>query len=595
MKLVFDIETDGLDPSKIHCIVAKDVDTKEVYDFGPDSISEGVHLLAKAKVLIGHNIMGYDIPVIKKLYPFFKTYRSPAYVDTLVLSRLIWPDRKEKDFKLFREGKLEAPLIGRHSLESWGQRLGDKKGAFSKTTDWQEFSLEMLKYCIQDVELNYRFYLVCMNEKFSMSAILLEHKIHQICLQQTEHGFPLDEKKAVELYTKLSGRRQEIYDELVERFGQWWEAKGLVTPKRTLNYKSVERASVWANAPYTKIERVTFNPASRFHIAQRLTDKYGWEPEVFTETDEPKVDDKVLGSLEYPEAKLLSEYLLINKRIGQLAEGKQAWLKLSKDGKIHGRVTTMGAVTSRCTHQGPNTGQIPSVGAKYGTECRSLFYAPKGWKLMGCDVSGLELRVLAHYCHPWDEGKYGEILLNGDIHQVNADAIGLSRSAAKTFQYALLYGGGDEKIGSIVGGGKSEGRALKKKFFKATPAIEELRKAVQAKAKEGFIKGIDGRRVPIRHSHAALNTLLQSCGAILCKRWVVIFHEILKENGFVEGRDYKQVAFVHDEIQVLVKEELADDIGQLCIKAIELSGQYYKFRLPLTGEYKCGQNWAETH
>lgn len=595
MRLVFDIETDGLDPSVIHCIVAKDVDTKEVYKFYSDTLDEGARFLTEAKELIGHNIMDYDLRVMRKFYPDLYEDLKCKVVDTLVLSRLIWPDRKEKDFVLFRKGVLHPQLIGRHSLEAWGYRIGHLKGKFAERTDWQEFSMEMLDYCELDVEVNYKLYRLMLQQPLSDDAVDLEHEIHAVCLKQTEYGFPFDEERAGKLYAKLSSRRQEIYDELVERFGQWWEDEGEVIPKRTVNYKSVERQSVWAAAPYTKVKLITFNPASRFHISKRLMERYNWQPTEYTDTGEPKVDDKVLGSLEYPEAKLLAEYLLLQKRLGQLAEGKQAWLKLSKDGKIHGRVTTMGAVTSRCTHQGPNTGQIPSVGAKYGTECRSLFYAPKGWKLMGCDVSGLELRVLAHYCHPWDGGKYGEILLNGDIHQVNADAIGLSRSGAKTFQYALLYGGGDEKIGSIVGGGKKEGRELKKKFFKATPAIEELRKAVQAKAKEGFIKGIDGRRVPIRHSHAALNTLLQSCGAILCKRWVVTFHKLLREQGYIEGRDYIQVAYVHDEVQVLVREEIADELGKLCVEAIKLSGQYYDFRIALDGEYNIGANWAETH
>lgn len=596
MRLVFDIETDGLDPSVIHCIVAKDVDTKAVYRFYWGMIPDGAKLLSMAEELIGHNIVAYDMVVMRKFFPdLFGESLQCKLTDTLVLSRLLWPDRREKDFKLHREGRLIPKLIGSHSLKAWGQRLGDLKDSFGESTDWSEFSEEMLDYCEQDVELNYRLYQLCLKQECSQDAIDLEHDIHSICLKQTDNGFPLDEDKAVQLYSRLSTRRQDIYNELVDSFGQWWEGVGVITPKRDLRYKDVTRQSVWKDAPYTKIKRVTFNPASRFHIAQRLTHKYGWEPELFTETDEPRVDDKVLGSLEYPEAQLLAEYLLLQKRIGQIAEGNQAWLKLSKDGKLHGRVNTMGCVTSRCTHSNPNTGQVPSVNAKYGWECRELFHAPKGWLLMGCDVSGLELRTLAHYVSAWDEGKYADILLEGDIHQATADATGLSRNNAKTFQYALLYGGGDEKIGSIVGGGKKEGAALKRKYFKATPAIKKLRSAVQDKAKQGYIKGIDGRHVPIRHSHAALNSLLQSCGAILCKRWVVLFHDLLNKNGFVEGVDYQQVAYVHDEVQVLVREQVANDIGLLCIEAIRLSGQYYSIRLPLDGEYKVGANWAETH
>lgn len=596
MRLVFDIETDGLEPSVIHCIVAKDIDTSEVHSFYGETLDEGAKFLSTAKELIGHNIMDYDLRVMRMFYPIlFQGYEGKV-TDTLVLSRLIWPDRREKDFKLYREGKLHPKLIGSHGLKAWGYRIGVLKGDFAEETDWQEFTQEMLEYCKQDVEVNHTLYRLQCKQDFSQDAIDLEHEIHSVCLKQTEFGFPFDEDKAVKLYSKLSARRQEIYDDLISTFGSWWESEGVITPARSVSYKKLDRHSLWENAPFTKIKAVSFNPSSRFHISKCLIDKYGWDPKEFTETGEPKVDDSVLGKLEYPEAKLLAEYLLIQKRLGQLAEGNQAWMKLCKNGKIHGRVTTMGAVTSRCTHQNPNTAQIPSTKAAYGYECRELFHAPKGFKLMGCDVSGLELRVLAHYMAAYDKGAYGKILLEGDIHTANMHSAGLNdRNQAKTFIYALLYGGGDEKIGSIVGKGKQAGASLKNKFFKATPAIAKLREAVQAKAKQGYLKGIDGRLVPIRHSHAALNTLLQSCGAIICKRWVVTFHKLLKEHGYIEGRDYIQAAYVHDELQVLVREELADELGKLCVEAIRLSGQYYSFRIALDGEYSIGANWAETH
>lgn len=596
MRLIFDIETDGLDPTVIHCIVTKDIETLEVKSFYGETLDQGAEFLAKAKELIGHNIMDYDLRVMRKFYPDLFEGLQCKLTDTLVLSRLLWPDRREKDFKLFREKKLHPNLIGSHGLKAWGYRIGVLKGDFGEDTDWQEFTQEMLYYCVQDVEVNHILYRLCEKQSCSEDAKELEHSIHSVCLKQTALGFPFDEEKAAKLYAKLSARRQELYDGLIESFGSWWESDGVITPARNLQYKKPDRPSYWAGASYTKIRLVTFNPASRFHISKCLTDRYGWKPESFTETGVPKADDSVLAKLEYPEAKQLAEYLLIQKRLGQIAEGKQAWMKLSKDGKLHGRVTTMGAVTSRCTHQNPNMAQVPSTKAKYGYECRELFHAPEGYKLMGCDVSGLELRVLAHYMAAYDKGEYGKILLEGDIHTANMKSAGLNdRNQAKTFIYALLYGGGDEKIGSIVGKGKQAGSALKRKFFKATPAIAKLRAAVTGKAKQGFLKGIDGRSVPIRHSHAALNTLLQSCGAIICKRWVVTFHELLRERGYVEGRDYMQAAYVHDEIQVLVREDIADELGKLCVEAIRLSGEYYNFRIALDGEYNVGANWAETH
>ena len=208
---------------------------------------------------------------------------------------------------------------------------------------------------------------------------------------------------------------------------------------------------------------------------------------------------------------MLSEYLLLNKRIGQLATGKQAWLKMEKKGRLHGRVNHMGAVTSRCTHANPNMAQVPSVGAAFGVECRSLFHSPQGYSLLGADASGLELRCLAHYMAAYDGGSYASVVLEGDVHTTNQEAAGLpTRNNAKTFIYGFLYGAGDEKIGKIIGKGSTEGRRIKNKFLKKLPALKNLKDAVSLAAKErGWIKGLDGRIIPIRHSHAALNTLLQ--------------------------------------------------------------------------------------
>lgn len=587
MRLIFDLETDGLMDavSRIHCIVAYDPDTHTQYRFDPTQIEQALSLFGDAEELIGHNIMAYDLPVIEKITKwryFGKT------TDTLVISRLIWSDLQERDYIRHQKGEYPSSLIGSHSLKAWGVRLGKHKGSFNETTDWKEYSPEMLEYCANDVMVTLELFNKIQEKDYSAEAIELEHDIHRICLQQTKHGFPFDIQKAVELYAMLQDKRDALKKKLEEVFGSWWESAGEFTPK-------VTRGDYSAGCPMTKIRWVTFNPSSRDHIAKKLMEK-GWKPKVFTETNQPKVDEAVLNSLPYPEAKLLCEYLLVEKRIGQLAEGRQSWLKLEREGHIHGQVTTMGAVTSRCTHQNPNMAQVPSVKAAYGKECRSLFYAPEGWKLMGCDVSGLELRCLAHFMARYDGGEYGRILLEEDIHTANQQAAGLpTRDNAKTFIYGFLYGAGDEKIGKIIGKGAREGKKLKEAFLGKLPALNKLREGVVAASGRGFIRGLDGRIMPIRASHAALNTLLQGAGAIICKRWVVIFHQLLREHGFTDGVDYKQVAFVHDEIQVLVKEEYADKIGQLCIKAIKQAGEHYGLRIALDGEFKFGANWAETH
>lgn len=598
MRLLFDIETDGLldTVSKVHCIVARDVDTDEEYVWVGDQCREGWEFLKTASSLIGHNIMAFDIPVLEKVFNdkltelTFHDFVSIKLWDTLVMARLMWPDRRDRDFKLFRSGKLPPKLIGSHSLKAWGYRIGEHKGEFGDTTDWSEFSDEMLQYCRQDVVVNVKLFKKMEALNYSVDAIQLEHDIHQILIHQEHDGFPFDEKKAQELFVVLNERRLEIEGELTERQPPWIEETEFI-PKVNNKKLGYEKG-----VPFIKRKEIPFNPNSREHISRMLMEKHGWEPKVFTETGLPKVDEKVLSGLDYPEAKLLNEYLMLQKRIGQLAEGEQAWMKLSKNGVIHGRVNHMGAVTSRCTHQNPNCAQIPSVGAPYGKECRSLFHAPDGWVVMGCDVSGLELRMLGHFVAKFDDGKYADIVVNGDIHTANQEAAGLpTRNMAKTFIYGWLYGAGSEKIGKIVGKGRTEGERLKRKFLKNQPAIDKLRKAVGKAALRGHLIGIDKRIMPVRHEHAALNTLLQGSGAVICKRWVVAFNEMIREAGFVRNRDFRQVAFVHDEIQVLVRADLGEEIGNLCVKAIERAGEYYKLRVPLTGEYKLGKNWAETH
>jgi DNA polymerase I-like protein with 3'-5' exonuclease and polymerase domains len=348
----------------------------------------------------------------------------------------------------------------------------------------------------------------------------------------------------------------------------------------------------------TKTKVIPFNPASRQQIADRLQQK-GWKPEEFTPSGEPKVDEKILAGIDMPEAQLLTEYLMLNKRLGQLGNGKQAWLKLEKDGVIHGRVNHMGAVTSRCTHSDPNVAQVPSTGAAFGKECRELFHAPEGYSLLGADASGLELRCLAHYMNRYDGGAYGKEILSGDIHTANQNAAGLeTRPQAKTFIYGFLYGAGNEKIGQIIGKGAKEGGQIKKRFLAKTPALKKLTEALNQRLEqqqgEKFINGLDGRRIPIRHPHAALNTLLQSAGAIVCKKWYATIDNMIRHEGYT-NEEVSIVAFVHDEVQILVKKGLEDEIGAITKKAIKETELHYNFKCPLDSEFQVGTSWAETH
>ena len=608
MRLVADIETNGFldNVTVIHCIVAKDIDTGTVYTFHGSTIEEGVRFLQSADTLIFHNGISYDIPVLKKLFPWFNV-EHPKVLDTLVLARLIYSNVKDMDMGLLKKKKLHGRLFGSHSLEAYGYRLGLMKGeyaeefkqkmgdAYKHGMEWLEFSQEMLDYCVQDVVVTEALYAKLHSKNYAEMAIQLEHEIQWLMTQQVRNGFHFNEGKAAVLYSTLSQRRADLERELKDFFGSWEVKLPDFIPKRdnkTRGYK--------AGVPVPRSKIVEFNPSSRDHIADRLQTLYGWKPEKFTDGGKSMIDEAVLSGLAYPPCKLLTEYLLVAKRIAQLAEGDQAWLKLVKKGRIHGSINPNGAVTGRATHAYPNIAQVPSSSSPYGHECRELFEIPEGWSaLVGADASGLELRCLAHFMAKWDGGAYGDVLLNGDIHTENQKAAGLpTRNNAKTFIYAFLYGAGDAKIGSIVGDTDAEGKKLKKKFLKSLPALGKLVEAVKESAKKGYLKGLDGRHLHVRSAHAALNTLLQSAGALVCKKWLVTLEEELKARGLKHGwdGDYAFCGWIHDEVQIACRTpEVAQLVAELAPACVTKAGEFFNFRCPLAGEAKVGKNWSETH
>lgn len=592
MKLLFDIESDNLleDTTVIHCAVIYSFDLEKTVRFGPSEIQDFIDLLSQGTTLLGHNIISFDLPVLQKLHNW-KPSEDTVIRDTLVMSRLMFSNRAQLDVE---KRSIPPKLFGKHSLEAWGHRLKYNKGSFGdgEVKDFSVYVPEMLDYCERDVLLNLRLYNFLAKQPFTEESIQMEQDIHSICLQQEHDGFPFDVTEAGKFYGQLSQKRQRLHEELKRVFGTWIE----VEEHEFVPKASNKKRGTFKGVPYTKIKFVEFNPNSRAHIAKRLTDIHGWKPKDLTPTGDPKIDESVLSKLKYPEAQLMASSFRLNKIIGMLAEGNQGWLKLQKKGRLHGAINTMGTVASRCSHHNPNLGQVPSTKVEYGEECRRLFYAPAGFNLVGCDVSGLEIRVVAHYLYPYDDGEFAKTVLEGDIHTSNQKAAGLeTRAQAKTFIYGLLYGAGDLKLGQIVGKGVKEGKRLKENFFASVPAFKQFRDAVYKKAEKGFIRGIDGRRVPVRAQHSSVNALCQSAGAIICKRWVVEFHKLMKERGYVSGKDYQQVGFVHDEIQVLAREGLEDVVGSTAVEAISVSGDIYGVRIPLTGEYKVGKNWAETH
>ena len=492
-------------------------------------------------------------------------------------------------------------------------------------------------------------------------AVWLEHRAAWLLAKQERNGFPFNTKAIEELYVELAGRRSELLQTLTDTFGTWYQPKGgtelflhprtgkplgkyprVKYPKQGAIYKKpknkaqregrepceLDTRDYVEGAPYTPVEHVVFNPSSRDHIALKLKEA-GWVPTEFTEKGAPKVDDEVLEHVrvEDPEKQrcidLIKEYLMIQKRIGQAAEGDKAWLRyVQEDGKIHGSVNPNGAVTGRATHSFPNLGQVPGVRSPYGEPCRAAFGAEhhldgltgQPWVQAGIDASGLELRCLAHFMSKYDDGAYADVILNGDIHTVNQTAAELpTRDNAKTFIYGFLYGAGDEKIGQIVGAGKERGKELKKKFLENTPAIAALREGIQqtlvessrwvageqkVKWKRRWIKGLDGRKVHVRSPHAALNTLLQSAGALICKLWIVETEELLLKAGLKHGwdGDFAYMAWVHDEIQVACRtSEIAQQVIDIAQQAMRNVGEHFKFRCRLDTEGKMGPNWAICH
>ena len=526
--------------------------------------------------VVGHNIIGFDAPILKKVWGV--GIPTNKLVDTLVMSRLYKPDI---DLVIPEQGKAPTP----HSLEAWGYRLGSYKIGFTDfDSGWSE---EMATYCEQDVQLLeklYNFLTTTMTkEGFSLQSIQLEHEVALICRGMEDNGFMLDMPKAMVLNATLSGRMSDIEESMQQVFPPIVEER--ISEKTGKQLK----------------DKITvFNPGSRQQIAERLAGL----GVVFTKkTDKGNVivDEAVLEKIDLPEAKLVAEYLMIQKRVAQIS----SWLELvGDDGRVHGRVTTNGAVTGRATHSSPNMAQVPAVGSPFGAECREMWCVPVGYKQVGVDLSGIELRCLGHYLR---DQEWIDELLKGDIHWFNAQSFGLvergtvkddnnpehkkARNITKTLTYGVLYGAGAAKAGSIVGGNSSRGKKLIDSFINNTPGLAELKKKISKLMTKGHLPALDGRRVWVRSEHAALNTLLQSAGAIVAKQWLIESTKLLQEKGI----DAKLLAFVHDETQWEVKEDQAEEAARLIEQAATKAGEALGFRCPVDAEGKVGNNWRECH
>ena len=623
---VWDYEANGLLPevTKTNCAVIKDPrGMGESHVIDPSGVNEAHKILENYDILVGQNIIGYDLPMLKKIYNW-EPKESQIILDTLWMSKMYFPD-----------------IEGGHSAAAWGKRLGHKKIKYTPPdNDWNNYDEDQLIYCEGDVDVTINQFnkLLELLANFSWKSIVCEMKVASIIQRQMTTGFVFDFHSAEQLYAELSDREAGIEDRVRETFKPIAkfvkEVQPRVTIKKKLSsvglgyYKDTDMIPVPeftvsyldkhipTSGAFSRIEWQEFSLSSRPQIANRLT-LAGYKLTKFTPTTEkggggnPIIDDVVLkeavdsGILI---AKPLAEYFLVTKRKA-LVHGCLDKAEL-KNGlyRIHGYVDSLGATTNRMTHSSPNVAQTPATHKDkagnhilgfeggYGHEFRDLFTTKAGYTLVGCDADGLELRCLAHYM---GDKEYAETIIHGDsaigtdVHSVNMRAAGLSsRDLAKTFIYAFLYGAGDKKIGSITGGTSKDGKRLKERFLRFTPKLAALKARINGIAESrNWIRGIDGRVLRIRHAYAALNTLLQGMGAVVMKYWVVEVARVADK----EGLDWNPVANIHDEGQFEVLNAHVTRFSEICEQAFLTISEDLELKCLCTGSAISGTSWAYTH
>lgn len=571
-RIVLDIET-NTKHDKIHLVCTLDIDTQEALTWkNPQELKAYTQ---DATLIIGHNLIAFDASVLNKLWS--TKIRLTQVFDTLIVSRLIDPSRENG-----------------HSLEAWGETLGalktdyrakwlEAKGLPDKgTPKGLEFDAPVMDvledYCAQDVKVTAKLYhkLVAELEAkgFSEQSVELEHKVAAIIAQQVRNGFKLDVVYATTLIADLQGQVDRIYQQFQDKWPPY----------------EVERISEKTGKTLKPL-LVTFNPGSRQQIAEKLME-LGWKPTQKTDKGSIIVDEAVLEKIDLPEAKMFLDYLLLQKRISQV----KSWLEaLGDDGRVHGKVITNGAITGRATHSSPNLAQIPNSGSLYGPECRECWTVEKDKVMIGVDLSGIELRCFAHYLNDSEYTKaviYGKQEDGTDVHTRNQKAFGVpTRNDAKTVLYAVLYGASAGKVGSIINGSSNQGKKIIDSFERNVPAYAKLKQKVVKFAAKGWLPGLDGRRLQVRSEHSALNTLLQSAGAIIAKQWLVCFSEELKARKI----DYKMVAWVHDEVVIEAAPDVAEIIKEVVVQSATRAGEVLNFRCPVNAEGHIGRTWKDVH
>ena len=689
-KLVVDIETDGLLPelTRVVCLGTLNCDTGAVRMFRDTEIDEAIQYIDTAGELYLHNGIGFDLPALRKVTGWVP---RPAVrvIDTLLWSMFLFSDLRNSDTREYSsEDDDMEEYMGSHSLAAWGARLNCPKGEYSGP--WDTWSEALQRYCAQDVVTTdtLRKHLALQSHTV-WPALDMEHQFATLTQRMEERGIKFNVAAARELFAELQADldalcldiSKDIPPEIIqmktpEYVEVTWPTgekakfptkKIMEIERKRLGYKPKDCVAV--NGPVrTKV--LPFNPNSRDQVKAYLYNKYGWVSPKLTDAGEKllgtkpaeelaieygSVSEEILRALPYPEGKKFADYFLIKKVAGfiQGSDEEKGWLGLERNGRIHHRMLTIGAVTMRCTHSKPNLSQTPGVilgpdkkplrglEGRYGWESRGLFSCDEGRIQVGADLSGIEARNLAHYLMPYDRGAYVKQVLEGDIHQLNVNAIKehaqftVGRGASKGIFYSWCYGGGDMKIGTLIVPVSPEAqylynertsfyrrnsKSVKQKVWskalgsrrRATPeeaaymdcgnmvrlsfeqgidGLEDLLTTLASACKKGYIVIQDGRRIPVRSPHAALNCLLQSSAAVIMKRWVCYNDDL----NVKDGVDYHLLAIIHDEIQADLRVGHEDQYKVNCMSAIKMAEKYYGWRCPLAGEAKTGFSWAQCH
>lgn len=609
--ILFDLETDGLldEVSKVHCLCLTypHTDGDDVLSYHDHSdlpregtLAEGLEKLRQATVLCGHNIAGFDLPVLRKLFEF--DWDGEVH-DTVVWSRLVYSDRRERDFALVDRDLLPGRLVGAHSLESWGHRLGDNKGDYAG--GWEAFSQEMLTYCIQDVRLNAKLYHVLRSRlpKFSaddgLTTVQVETEFAQMLETMGRVGVPFDSDACDALLQKLRPRQLELEDQLRSAFPA---KKEFYKVNKRTGKRTQRRNEAGEMVDYKLIQ---FQPGSRIQLANALMDKYGWVPTNYTAKGDPQMVEEVMLDLAdvYPEAKLAAELYIVKARIGTLESGRYSYINCNKDGRIHNRTLHIGAITHRSSHSRPNLGNPTSVRKPWGKEIRAMFVPvdSEEFEYAGWDQSGLEHRMLGNALSAYDRGNYAHIVDQGDIHMLYLEAVQkmgvtATRDQVKASGYAWLYGCGVDKLGAMNGGNRVLGSKIKKAFSQGIVGMHSLLKFLgnQAQRYEGVL-GLDGRRAGVRSSHSLLNTKLQMDGSI-CMRWMPVYLKSELENhGIKWGVDYIPHLHVHDEMQGSLRKGLREPFTVAVQAANNRTVSALNLKVPLRCDVVFGDNWLATH